>query len=470
MTLSPKLLRQVTAAVVAGLGLRLLFIWRFPVTDASDTRFYDELARNWLDHGVYGLYLAGRLTPVDMRAPGYPAFLAGVYAVFGRTQLRVMLAQAAVDVASCVLIAVLAAWLAPEASRRRVFVAALWLAALCPFTTNYCAVLLTEVPAIFLTALALCVILVPGAIVDLPERESGSRVMTASFLGGIATGLGALVRPETPLLLAAAGLVLIARCGRPRNWGKLIRSGALMGAGLLLALLPWAARNWITLREVRLLAPRYAELPGEYNPRGFDAWTATWLWRFRDVYLVPWKLNDEPIPIENVPAAAFDSPAERARTEELLERYNDITTLTPAIDDGFAELARERTARYPLRTCIKIPVLRAGAMWFTPRIELTPFSGHIWPLEESWEDDPVDFSVTLGFGVLNFAYAGLALAGAWMARRHPATAFLVVFVVVRTAFMTQAETPEPRYVLECFPAVLALAAQIWARAPADSAS
>jgi hypothetical protein len=40
---------------------------------------------------------------------------------------------------------------------------------------------------------------------------------------------------------------------------------------------------------------------------------------------------------------------------------------------------------------------------------------------------------------------------------------IVAFVVVRTAFLTQVETPEPRYVLVCFPALLALAAQIWSR-------
>jgi len=35
---------------------------------------------------------------------------------------------------------------------------------------------------------------------------------------------------------------------------------------------------------------------------------------------------------------------------------------------------------------------------------------------------------------------------------------------VRTVFLTTMETPEPRYVLECFPALIALAgAGLWAR-------
>ena len=35
---------------------------------------------------------------------------------------------------------------------------------------------------------------------------------------------------------------------------------------------------------------------------------------------------------------------------------------------------------------------------------------------------------------------------------------LVAFILIRTAFLTTVETPEPRYVLECFPALLALGA------------
>jgi hypothetical protein len=34
---------------------------------------------------------------------------------------------------------------------------------------------------------------------------------------------------------------------------------------------------------------------------------------------------------------------------------------------------------------------------------------------------------------------------------------LVFYIVVRTAFLTTLETPEPRYVLECFPALIAMA-------------
>ena len=66
-----------------------------------------------------------------------------------------MLAQVVVDLGTCFLIALIAARLAPPNSRRRVALAGLWLAALCPFIANYSAVVLTEILVTFLTALAL---------------------------------------------------------------------------------------------------------------------------------------------------------------------------------------------------------------------------------------------------------------------------------------------------------------------------
>ena len=118
-----------------------------------------ELAWNWLKNGVYGFPVNGRLTPVDMRVPGYPAFLAAVFAFAGQSTRAAMLAQVVVDLATCFVIALIAARLAPGAARRRVAIAGLWLAALCPFTANYTAVLLTETLVIFLTALAMLVLL-----------------------------------------------------------------------------------------------------------------------------------------------------------------------------------------------------------------------------------------------------------------------------------------------------------------------
>ena len=117
--------------------------------------------------------------------------------------------------------ALIAARLAPQISRRRVALAALWLAALCPFTANYTAVVLTETLVVFLTALALLVLL--EAYRDSTAQNPAELLTPTSrfslwFLGGIVAGFGTLVRPETPLLLIAVGLVLLARWWRRADW------------------------------------------------------------------------------------------------------------------------------------------------------------------------------------------------------------------------------------------------------------
>src|ERR1700734_3220786 len=171
MTPPNKMRANVVAAVCAGLALRVYLVLKFPVTDTGDAPFYIELAWNWLKNGVYGFAVHGQLTPVDMRVPGYSAFLAAVFAFAGNSPRAAMLAQVVMDLATCFLIALIAARLAPEVARRRVGLAGLWLAALCPFTSNYTAVVLTETLTIFLTTLAILVLL---------ETELGKKIGVAS--------------------------------------------------------------------------------------------------------------------------------------------------------------------------------------------------------------------------------------------------------------------------------------------------
>lgn len=483
MSLTIKMRIHIFAAALAGLALRILFLVKFPVSDAGDSPFYMELGWNWLKHGVYGLVVNAQLTPVDMRAPGYPAFLAAIFAFAGKSGRAVMFAQAGLDVLTCFVIALIAARLAPPPARRRAAIAALWLAALCPFTANYTAAVLAETLAIFFTALAMLILLQT----ELGSGEAGSlsnarhlnQALSPWLLAGLIVGFGTLVRPETPLLLLAAGVVLAAKWRQPANWPRLIRGTALMAIGLIIPLVPWGARNWRTLHKVQFLAPQYGELPGELAPRGFDAWTHTWLWRFRDVFAVNWNLDSEEIDPASIPLASFDSPGQKAHVARLLDAYNSTITLTSAEDREFGEIARERTAHHPLRTWVKIPLLRSLALWFAPRVELLPYTGRLFPISKEWDQDRGDFCVTAALIVVNVIYLALAAAGAWMGLASRATrtaaAFLLTFIAVRTLFIARfAETPEPRYVLECFPAVIALTAlammRIRSRQPARDES
>jgi hypothetical protein len=455
-------------ALLAGFALRLFFLLQVPAS-SGDTPLYEELATNWLRHGTYGVEIEGQLTPVDVRMPGYPAFLAMVYAVTGYTgeaaRPWVMLAQTILDLGTCLLAAVLAARLAPDGQRARIAAAALWLTATCAFLANYVAVPLTEVWATFFTTATLWILVV--AFRRLQDSVQGpARAGTRLWLlGGLAIGMATLFRPESSLLAVAAALTLLFLWRRLRA-GAIVRI-ALLGVAILVPLAPWAARNWAAFHELQPLAPEYAQLSSELVPYGFMAWEKTWLVRFRDVYLVSWRLNEEPIPIEDVSPAAFDSPAERARVAAILAQYNKTVSLTQPEDDAFAQIARERTARHPLRTYLWVPLGRVVTLWFTPRIELLPFSGNVFPLAEKWDEDRADQALTVSFFFLNTVYVLFVLLGLWhLLRASPqhrrtvgaAVAFLLVYILVRTAFLTTLETPEQRYVIECYPALLALAA------------
>jgi len=471
-------------AFAVGISLRLFFVLKFP-SSSGDTVLYEQIATNWLKHGAYAMNVGGALTPVDIRMPGYPAFLAILYALTGRTgesaRLAVMLAQVAIDLLTCFVIAALAALLisgiSPDGNTKRVRTAALWLAAACPFTANYTAVPLTEVLAMFFTSCALYYLILQLRRIENPLfRLNGAHVdsrRSVEYTGigaGFLAGMGTLVRPETPLLLVAAVLVFFCLFLRRKELLRWLRVVAVLAASCFLPLVPWGIRNMVTLNEPQFLAPRDSNLPGELVPRGFMNWERTWLFRISDCYRVTWKLNDEVINLEDIPARAFDTPEERQRVADILEQYNDDLTLTPEEDAAFAQLARERTRRHPLRTYLWLPVARALTLWFSPRIERLPFSGHVFPLAQTWEDDPVDQAVTITLFLLNILYVALALWGAlrlW--RRHPsarpAVSFFIVFFALRTAFLTTVEAPEPRYTLVCFPALIALAAQLFARSP-----
>jgi len=472
-----RIFSQLLVAFAAGACLRLLFVLKFPA-NSGDTVLYEQMATNWLKHGVYAMEVNGAIQPVDLRMPGYPAYLALVYWLTGKTaaaaHLWVMLGQVIVDLIGCAVITWLAGLLLAQedkhARQEPVWIAAAWLAGLCPFTANYTAVALTESFAIAFTAIAL-VLLVglcgsvygmvhPGKV---PPGKQRKEYWQWAVLLGFVVGIATLFRPETPLLLGVAWLSVgfqLLRRGQARAW---IRIMAYSGLACVLPLVPWAVRNAITLHEIQFLAPKDSNLPGELVPNGFMDWERTWLFRMKDCYLTAWKLNGEAIDADKLPARAFDSADEMQRVTMILERYNDELTLTKEEDAAFEQLARERTDRHPLRTYLWLPALRGVTLWFAPRIELLPVSGTVFPLRQAWEDDKVDQSVTAGLFLLNIFYVGIGVWGAVKLWRWGGTAryvvlTLLIYVVVRTAFLTTLETPEPRYVLECFPIVIALGA------------
>jgi 4-amino-4-deoxy-L-arabinose transferase-like glycosyltransferase len=483
------------AALGAGLALRLFFFFKYQ-TASVDGAIYESMGHNLFAHGTYGLDLnaAGRIIPSNIRVPGYPIFTA-FFHLLRRGDNPLLLAQIVLDLCTCAMAGALAGLLAPASQpvrvRRRVQIAAVWLAALCPFLADYAAVNLTEVLATFLTAIAL--VAFTGAAIGNETLSwrfllNGSDEFNSSlgkkfsflrnswFVGGLAVGCGAMVRPETPLVLVALAVALVLRWRRRTDWPKLFRAGAFVAAGLLIPIIPWTARNAISLHQFQPLAPRYAQAPGESVATGLYAWTNTWLVRYRDVDQTIWTIGDSPVTMAVFPSIAFDTESERQRVSALIDQYNSACCdFSPEWNTQFAEIARERTARHPLRTYVTVPFQRALTLWFTPRVEMMGYTGNLWPLHESYEDDPEGFVATLILGAAGIIYLALAVAGTakiFLKRlvsgpQMWCVTFLIAFCILRTAFLTRIEAPEPRYVLECFPAIFVLSAFLWTR-PTES--
>src|SRR5260370_11560890 len=266
------------------------------------------------------MYVQGQLTAVDMRMPGYPAFLALIYAITGRVgeaaRRWVMLRQVVVDLLTCSLIAGLAALLALIANSRarpqRAFITALWLAVLCPFTANYVAVPLTEVFAMLFTTAAL----LPLCLLVTRAENRGWRLVEKHWIFGhdylhlaayasLLIGLCTLFRPEAPLLLPAAGLVLGAILIRQHESVRWLETMAIMAVLCAVPLVPWTIRNAVTLHEFQPLAPKNSNLPGQLLPYRFMNCENPSPFPLPHVYLFPWKLNEETIDVNNIPSHAF---------------------------------------------------------------------------------------------------------------------------------------------------------------------
>ena len=77
------------------------------------------------------------------------------------------------------------------------------------------------------------------------------------------------------------------------------------------------------------------------------------------------------------------------------------------------------------------------------------------PREQSW--------FALLWAGLNLFYLVAVLRGWLVSRLGIAGVFVISFVLLRSFFLSSLENPEPRYMLECFPVVLALAGAAFTR-------
>jgi len=361
------------------------------------------------------------------------------------------LTQILFDVATCLVVADLARRVVSERAAQIAFL----LAALCPFLANYAAAELTETLEIFFTALAL-----DGAAAVLNRMNAGRSALSLCAATGAAIAACILLRPDGGLVLVAVGIYLTfealawrARRSTPKPKLALI-SLIVVALFSLAPLIPWTIRNLHTLHHFQPLAPRYASDANELVARGFNRWAKTWIVDYVSVEEIYWNVSGDAIDVSKLPSRAFDNPAQRDATLSAIAAYNEANDMTPEVDVQFANLAAERIRAHPLRYYVVLPVFRIADMWLRPRTEILPPDPRWWELN----DDAAHSAAAVGFGLLNLAYVGAAIFAVF--RRHSEIRWiglLVGFVLLRSAFLGTLENPEPRYTLECYPAIIVLA-------------
>src|SRR3984957_17577717 len=237
------------AALVAGLLLRLWFVDHMARV-VGDSLVYGDIAKTWLQHGIYGLSTDGPTgaRPTLIRLPGYPMFLAACFRLFGLENYHAVLdVQVAIDLCSCWLASALAGRLFGPRARLPV----LWIAALCPFTANYTSIALAETLVFATIALAFYGF----------ARWQDAGLGYNRWLWVIAAALAysILLRPEQGLLAAAImPPMLWATLATPERRSRPLRSAlpVLVAAFcVILPLTPWTIRNERVFHIFKPLAP-----------------------------------------------------------------------------------------------------------------------------------------------------------------------------------------------------------------------
>jgi 4-amino-4-deoxy-L-arabinose transferase-like glycosyltransferase len=272
--------------------------------------------RAWSDQGGYqqlgaAMARSGEFTrfpespvfiPEVIRTPGYPAFVAVVYKLFGVSSMAVAVAQALVFVAICLVAYRVARRIAGE----RAAVTAAFFTALFPPLPYYGALVLTEVWTTLILMLAMWVCL---------RAQQGERLRDFALAGALFSAT-TLVRPA--FLLLPFGLAIAMPILLPAERRSLRRIGGWAALALVAALtmVPWFTYNYVYLG-------RFTLSPAGGIGRG--TWEGTWQVRW--------------------PGKAHNDLTKTAETdisrEDLDARVREIAASVGIVPDGMLDYVHE---------------------------------------------------------------------------------------------------------------------------------
>src|SRR5262245_14710250 len=123
--------------LIIAAGFRVSAAHWLPNDNPDDGRVYAQIARDLLEQHVYSQDTEAPYEPTLIRTPGYPLFIASIYAVCGHgNNGAVRIVQALIDTATGALVALLAfIWQPDPARKKTTALIALGFAAVNPFTT-----------------------------------------------------------------------------------------------------------------------------------------------------------------------------------------------------------------------------------------------------------------------------------------------------------------------------------------------
>lgn len=222
---APAIIYAAALVMRLGLGFTLLHP-HVPLT--ADAAVYDTLARGILENGAFE-DPPGK--PTAHRMPGYPLFLAAIYALGGTAPVVPRLVQVLLGATGPVGLFLLA---------RRIFgplpaVITAVLAVIDPFLIFYDYQLWAESVGIVLVIWTLYLFV--AHLAPQPTWKRGA-------LGGLLAGLAANIRPDFILLVPTFGCWALVRV-RPLH--RAVTTTLVMGVACVAALVPWIVRNAITM-------------------------------------------------------------------------------------------------------------------------------------------------------------------------------------------------------------------------------
>lgn len=237
-----------------GLGIFVLAVasgvyWGTDFVQGGDAPEYRRLAENILDGHGFSLSAGPPYEPSARRAPGYPLFLALVYAVVGKSDDAVLWAQSMLWGLGCLLLARLVA----SIFDMRAGILAAFIVAVHPVLARTAGAILTEGPY--------TVMLI--GLVWAFHRSLRTSSPVLFVLTGALFGAATLIRPLTGAFLVFLwGGVWIWR----RQLTHPVRSCLIMTAIGMIALLPWTVRNAAVFGQL---------IPVQVQGAGVNIWLAT---------------------------------------------------------------------------------------------------------------------------------------------------------------------------------------------------